>query len=291
MMTVPMDDSRQHDRQLADLREQVAALQLQVQQAQKLTALGELVSTTTHEFNNVLMTILNYAKMGIRHKDEPTRDKALEKILQAGERAARLTNSVLGLARNRAPTFEPTDLRVVIEETLFLLEREMQQYKISVETQIAAVPQVPAIGNQIQQVLLNLLINARQAMSPGGRILIKLDLDTKNGTVDLLVRDSGSGIPPEKLRRIFEPFYTTKNGPDESGRGGTGLGLAACRSIIEAHRGKLRVESSVGKGTAFTLRLPVVRQDEAAADKTSAPPAMPAALPSSPGAAPSINAP
>jgi signal transduction histidine kinase len=266
-----MTDSRQHELEVADLREQIAALQLQLQQAQKLTAIGELVSTTTHEFNNILMTILNYAKMGIRHKDEPTRDKAFDKIFAAGERAARLTNSVLGLARNRAPTFEPTNLRQVVEETLFLLEREMQKYKVSVETQFAEVPTVLAMGNQIQQVLLNLLINARQAMPTGGRILIKLDHDERGGTVDLLVRDTGTGIPPEKLRRIFEPFFTTKNGPDESGKGGTGLGLAACRSIVEAHRGKLRVESSVGKGTAFTLRLPVTRPEMPAIAMTSLP--------------------
>ena len=137
-----------------------------------------------------------------------------------------------------------------------LLSREMSKYKISVETQILPVPEVPAIGNQIQQVLLNLLINARQAMPQGGRLLIKLDHDTAAGTVDLTVRDTGTGIPPDKLRRIFDPFFTTKSGPDESGKGGTGLGLAACRNIIEAHHGRIRVESAVGKGTAFTIKLP-----------------------------------
>jgi signal transduction histidine kinase len=250
---------------LPSLEEQVAALKQQLQQAQKLTALGELVSTTTHEFNNVLMTIINYAKLGMRHKDEPTRDKSLDKIHQAAQRAAKLTNAVLGMARNRPPVFEATPLRPLIDETLFLLEREMTKYKIAVETHLNDVPEIPAIGNQVQQVLLNLLINARQAMPQGGRIVVKLDHDPVGGTVDLQVRDTGCGMPPEKLRRIFEPFYTTKSGPDETGKGGTGLGLAACRQIIEAHRGKIRVESSVGKGTAFTLRLPVTRADLPAA--------------------------
>lgn len=246
------------------LEEQVAALKLQLAQAQKLTALGELVGTTTHEFNNVLMTILNYARMGLRHKDEATRDKALDKIHIAAQRAAKLTNSVLAMARNRGTNFEPTDLKAVIDDTLFLLEREMTKYKIAVETQLGETPEVPAIGNQIQQVLLNLLINARQAMPNGGRVILKLEHDAAAKTVDITVRDTGCGIPQDKLRRIFEPFFTTKSGPDETGKGGTGLGLAACRGIIEAHRGKIRVESTVGKGTAFTLRLPTQRREEPA---------------------------
>lgn len=239
--------------------DQIAALEQQLAAAQKMTALGELVSTTTHEFNNVLMTILNYARLGLRHKDEATRDKALQKILDAGQRAAKITGSVLAMARNRSSDFESTDLAKLIAECLVLLERELSKYRISVEQQIASVPEVHANGNQIQQVLLNLLINARQAMPSGGRVTIKLDHDKAAGTVDLMVRDTGSGIPADKLPRIFDRFYTTKKGPDESGKGGTGLGLATCKSIIDAHRGRVRVESTVGKGTAFIIKLPVAK--------------------------------
>lgn len=245
--------------QAPSLEQQVTILKQQLAQAQKMTALGELVSTTTHEFNNVLMTIMNYAQMGLRHKDEATRDKALDKILTASKRAAKITNSVLGMARNRSDSFEPTNLAAIVEETLVLLEREMAKYKIKVETQLGAAPPALAIANQIQQVLLNLLVNARQAMPNGGAILIKLEHDTAHEMVDLVVRDNGNGIPIEKLHRIFDPFFTTKKGPDESGKGGTGLGLASCRTILEAHRGRIRVESTVGKGTAFTIKLPVAR--------------------------------
>ncbi len=262
--------------------ERIAILQQQLAQAQKLTAIGELASTVTHEFNNVLMTIINYAKMGLRHKDEATRDKAFEKILAAGERAATITNSVLGMARNRSESFEPTDLAAIIKETLILVEREMRKYRISVETQIQQVPPANAIGNQIQQVLLNLLINARQATSEGGRVLIGLSHDPKNETVDLTVRDSGSGIPADKLPRIFDPFFTTKSGPDDSGKGGTGLGLSTCRNIIEHHRGRVRVESSVGVGTCFTIKLPVYRKPATPVTAASTSPAFPAATLSQP---------
>jgi signal transduction histidine kinase len=240
------------------LKRRIELLEQQLGQAQRMTALGELVSTTTHEYNNVLMTIINYAKLGLRHCNEPTQQKAFEKILAAGNRAARITNGILGFARNRSTSIEPTDLAKVVDDALVLLEREMNKYRIRIETKIQRVPKGMANGNQIQQVLLNLLINARQAMKNGGTITIGLAHDGASGMVELSVRDSGSGIPREQLPHIFDSFYSTKSGPDESGKGGTGLGLSACRDIIEAHRGKIRVESSVGRGTVFTLRIPAV---------------------------------
>lgn len=238
------------------LQQQVDILKEQLQHAQNLTALGELVSTTTHEFNNVLMTVINYAKLGLRHKDSATREKAFEKILSAGNRAAKITNSVLGMARNRSAKQDVTDLTRLVDDTLVLLGREMNKYRIAVETHFDPIPEAFVNGNQIQQVLLNLLINARQAMPGGGRLLIKLAHDPHNEMIELTVRDFGCGIPPEKLPHIFDSFFTTKSGPDDSGKGGTGLGLSMCRDIIESHQGKVRVDSAVGKGTAFTLKLP-----------------------------------
>lgn len=240
------------------LEQQVELLQRQLGEAQKLTALGELVGTTTHEFNNVLTTILNYARIGMRHKDEATRDKALEKISAAAQRAARITHAVLGMARNRNDQFEPTDLAAVIDESLVLLERELNKYRISLDRQFEDVPKALANGNQIQQILLNLLVNARQAMPQGGHLLLRLAYDPGQRMVVLTVRDTGKGIPQDQLQRIFDPFFSTKQGPDASGKGGTGLGLSSCRQIVEAHRGRIRVESTVGKGTAFTIMLPAV---------------------------------
>ena len=243
-----------------DLHQQIADLKAQLIEAQKMTALGELVSTTTHEFNNVLMTIINYAKIGMRHKDVPMRDKAFDKILTASLRAEKITNSVLGLARKRGNSFAPTDLSKIMDETLILLEREMNKYRVAVETRLDDVPKVVANGNQIQQVLLNLLTNARQAMPNGGRVLIRLSHDATADLVDLTIRDTGNGIPEDKLHHIFAPFFTTKKGPDASGKGGTGVGLSACRDIVNAHHGKIRVQSEVGRGTAFTIRLPVAHK-------------------------------
>jgi signal transduction histidine kinase len=259
------------------LDQQVRILREQLAQTQKLAALGELVGTTTHEFNNVLMTVINYARMGLRHKDDETREKSLQKILAAGERASRITSSILGMARNRSHGFEPTDLAKLVDDTLLLLERELNKYRIRVLKNLTAAPPVYANGNQIQQVLLNLVINARQAMPRGGELLIRLASNEAEGMVELVVRDQGCGIPEDKLRRIFEPFYTTKTGPDESGKGGTGLGLSTARDIIENHRGRIRVESAVGVGTAFTIKLPIARPGA----PSITPPATAAAAPAS----------
>ena len=239
------------------LRDEVRALREQLAHAQRLASLGELASTTAHEFNNVLMTILNYAKLGLRHKDEASRDKYLDKIYISAQRAAKITSTVLGSARNRSGDFEATNLVQLVDDALVLLERELQKYRISLEKQFQAVPPIWAAGNQIQQVLLNLLTNARQAMPSGGTLLLRIALDPVTDMAELTVRDSGCGIPADKLPRIFEPFFTTKSGPDASGKGGTGLGLSACRTIIEGHRGRIRVESTVGRGTAFIIKLPL----------------------------------
>ena len=256
-MTSRLDTKRGSNAETQRLQSEIQQLRQQIDQMQRSTALGELVGTTTHEFNNALMTIMNYARMGMRHRDDETRDKALDKILKASQRAAKITNSVLAMARNRSNRFEPTDLKNLVEETMVLLEREMSKYRISVEMNLEEVPSVAAIGNQLQQVLMNLLINARQAMKDGGRLVIGLQHEAKESRAALSVRDFGSGIPQEKLRKIFEPYFSTKSGPDESGKGGTGLGLSTCKNIIETHGGKIRVESTVGKGTCFTLLLPI----------------------------------
>ena len=239
---------------------EVADLRRQVLEARKLAGLGELLGTTTHEFNNALTTILNYAKLGLRHRDQPTRDKALERILSAGTRAAKITASVLGMSRSGSARFEPVNLHLLIEDVLVLLERELMKYRVQVEREFAPVPKVSANPGQIQQVLLNLLVNARQAMAGGGRLILRLSHDEPSGLVDLMVRDTGCGMTPDVMRRIFEPRFSTKSGPDETGKGGTGLGLSACKEIVDAHRGRIRVESAPGKGTAITIRLPVQQQ-------------------------------
>jgi signal transduction histidine kinase len=244
---------------IQELQTRIEILEEQLMHAQGLTALGELTSTTAHEFNNILMIIINQAKLGLRNKNEASRIKAFEKIVTAANKASKITNTVLAAAKNRKTDGEPTNFVALVEDALLLLEREMNKYQIIVEKSFPdKLPEIMADGNQIVQVILNLLINARQAMPSGGKVVLKMSYDEENEMIDLVVRDFGCGIAQEKLPRIFESFYTTKSGPDESGKGGTGLGLASCKRIIEQHQGAIRVESAEGKGTAFTVKLPTI---------------------------------
>jgi signal transduction histidine kinase len=246
----------QRDQELAALRAQVEDLQKQLLQAQKLSSVGALASSITHEFNNILTTIINYGKMGLRHKDAATRDKAFDKIVTAGQRASKITTGMLSYARSKGDRRESMSLVQLVQDVLVLVEKDLQMHRIRLETVFEEEPWAEVNASQVQQVLLNLIVNARQAMEPGGSLTIRVGIDTTDGLGEIAVRDTGAGIPAETLHRIFDPFYSTKTA-DEGGQGGTGLGLALCRDVMEAHRGRIRVESTVGRGTTFTLRFPL----------------------------------
>lgn len=238
-------------------REEIDALRRRVIDLQRVSSLGVLAGSVCHELNNALTPILNYAKLGLRNPDPEFRRKAFEKILEGAQRAATITGGVLGLARPQSDVRAPADLARLTEEVLLLAAKDLQKGRVKVELQIEGRPYARVNPAQIQQVLLNLLINARQAMPDGGIIRLGVGTDPAGRTAEIRVADSGKGIPSSDLRRIFEPFFTTKTGPDSSGQGGTGLGLSVCRDIVESHKGRLRAESRPGQGTTFTLRLPV----------------------------------
>jgi signal transduction histidine kinase len=230
-------------------------LRQQLLQAQKLSSVGTLASSVAHEFNNILTTIINYARLALRQEEE-ARTLALEKILKGSQRAATIINSMLGFARNTSTHREATDLASVLDEVLILTEKDLSKHRVQVEKVYHGRPQAPVVRAQIEQVLLNLIINARQAMPRGGRLTLDVRENPETRMAEIRVADTGVGIPPERLRLIFEPFYTTKE-PDGDGHGGTGLGLSVCRQIIEQHHGRIRVESLAGKGATFTVKLPL----------------------------------
>ncbi len=231
-------------------------LRQQLLQAQKLSSVGALASSVAHEFNNILTTIINYARLALRTTDEAPRTQALEKILKGSQRAATIISSMLGFARNSSTQRAPTDLVALVEEVLLLADKDLSKYRIHVEKKYHGRPQACVVPGQIEQVLLNLIINARQAMPRGGHLRVEVRENAHTQMVELSVADTGVGIPADRLRLIFEPFYTTKE-PDANGHGGTGLGLSVCRQIIEQHQGRIRVESLLGKGSTFTVKLPL----------------------------------
>jgi signal transduction histidine kinase len=241
--------------EIQQLRERVAVLEQELMRAQRLSSVGALASSITHEFNNILTTVINYAKMGLRHQDEQTRLKCFDRILTAGQRAAKITTGMLAYARNSADRVEPSDLKRLLEDVLVLVQKDLQMHRITVDLSAPASVWAMANSSQIQQLLMNLIVNARQAMGDNGRLRLVVRDNPQEGWAEVVVADTGCGIPHDKLPHIFDSFYTTKK-PDSRGQGGTGLGLALCRKIVEAHQGRIRVESELGKGTTFTLKLP-----------------------------------
>jgi signal transduction histidine kinase len=232
-------------------------LREQLLRAQRLSSVGTLASSVAHEFNNILTTIINYAKLGMKPDcTDASKQQAFEKIAKGSQRAATIISSMLGFARNGSTRREMTDLVSLVEEVLILTDKDLSKHQIKIERRFHSRPKAPVVRGQIEQILLNLIINARQAMSRGGTLTIDIRVNAKTQMAEIAVSDSGIGIPPEQLRLIFEPFYTTKT-PDDHGHGGSGLGLSVCRQIIEQHQGRIRVESVVGKGSKFTVKLPL----------------------------------
>src|SRR5262249_42623947 len=154
-----------------------------------------------------------------------TKTQALEKILKGGQRAATVISSMLGFARNNSTQRQMTDLVALLEEVLVLVEKDLSKHRVQLETKYQGRPHAPVVPAQIEQVLLTLIITARQAMPRGGRLKIEVRENVGTQMAEVRVTDSGVGIPPDRLRLIFEPFFTTKE-PDEHGHGGTGLGLS-----------------------------------------------------------------
>jgi signal transduction histidine kinase len=237
-------------------RNETEQLRQQLLQAQRLSSVGELASSVAHEFNNILTTVINYAKIGLRTAADAPSKQSFEKILKSGQRAAGIVSSMLGYARSSSTQRQLVDLVALTEEVLTLTEKDLVKHRVRLEKRFLGRPKVPAVPGQIEQILINLVINARQAMPDGGRLLVEVRENRPAQMAEVRIADTGLGIPPDRLRRIFEPFYTTKT-PDDQGHGGTGLGLSVCRQIIESHHGRIRVESVVGKGSTFTVKLPM----------------------------------
>ena len=229
----------------------------QLLQAEKMAALGQTISGVAHELNNPLATILSWAE---RLSDRPGLDdplrRGLETILSESERAARIVRNLLTFARKRQTTRAMVDLNQVIRETLALRSYEQRLTNIAViEALAAGLPLVFADGHQVQQVLLNLVINAEQAMLAAngrGTIVVRTWQDPERETVILEINDDGPGIPTDLQPKIFDPFFTTK----EVGKG-TGLGLTVAYAIVQEHGGRIRLESRVGSGASFYVELPV----------------------------------
>ena len=240
-----------------DITERVT-LEGQLAQADKLSSIGLLAAGVAHEINTPLAVISSYAQLLSKQLRGDTRlGPVLDKITQQSFRAAEIANGLLNFSRTSTTEFRETDLNQVIRDTLSLLEHQFKTAQVLVELDLAEeLPPIHGNPGKLQQVFLNLLLNAKEAMPGGGRLRVATLV---NGHVEALVTDSGSGIAPEHLKRIYDPFFTTKTTPKPGDRRGTGLGLSVSYGIIQEHAGKIHVESAVGSGTTFHLEFPLLR--------------------------------
>lgn len=253
--------------QLIAAVDRLKSTQAQLLQAEKLSAIGQLVAGVAHELNNPLTSVIGYAQLlqqEIRDRAAETRTPEelghdLRRIAEESERAARIVRNLLAFARRQTAAREPQDLAELCARVVALRTYELRLTGVELVTEFQpGLPKVVADGGQIQQALLNLVLNAEQAMRgrPVRRLTIGCRFDAAASAVELFVTDSGHGIDAANLSRIFDPFFTTRDVGE-----GTGLGLSICYGIVRDHGGHIRVESKIHVGTTFSVLLPALVED------------------------------
>jgi two-component system NtrC family sensor kinase len=225
-------------------------------QSEKLSSLGRLAASIAHEINNPLAGILTYAKLLVRTLEEaPPDDRTRAKIIgqlklveRETQRCTAIVRNLLDFARERPLKLSTVDVNAVVGEGLFLINNQITLQNIRLEHDLGQVPPIEADFGQIRQAVLNILINACDAMPHGGSLRVGTRRGA-GGQVEIVIEDTGVGIPPEHLKKVLDPFFSTKEK-------GTGLGLSVVYGIVERHGGALRIESTPGKGTTVTIALP-----------------------------------
>ncbi len=237
-------------------------METQLTQAEKLSSIGLLAAGVAHEVNTPLAVISSYAQMLGKQlrADEATHARlapVLEKITQQTFRASEIVNGLLNFSRMGSVDFGLVDMNAMVRDTVLLLEHQMRSAGVGVAAELSDdLPVVAGNRGKLQQVLVNLVLNAKDALMEKGSGSVRILTARTSKGVELRVEDNGAGMSPEVLRKIYDPFFTTKSNPREGQRKGTGLGLAVTYGIVQEHAGTIEVNSTVGEGTVFRLELP-----------------------------------
>jgi signal transduction histidine kinase len=260
------DDTRTLHTELQEARRQIARLEQSLLETQRMATVGQLASRMAHEFNNVLMMIMGRASNALKSEKMAAKDEALERAVTCSQRGAEIVRSLLGYARGRQTQSQRLAADLLMESAVALLAWDLKKVGIELVRQYDASTAVNVVPGQLEQVLLNLLLNARCAMDGrGGRLTVSVAAADTPDFVALSVQDTGCGIPPEHLDKIFDPFFTTRphsakggNPSDRQTRsdGGTGLGLAVARELVRQAGGEIHVQSTPGTGSTFSVLLP-----------------------------------
>jgi signal transduction histidine kinase len=221
---------------------------------EQLCGLGEIAAGVAHEMNNALTLLIGWLELlMVDYQSDMKLFPTLDLLMGEANRIGQLTRNLLEVARGNAESSRPLDLGGILDEVLTLVRYEMQNSNIELERIVPDnLPTIQGSSGRLKQAMLNLLLNARQAMPTGGKVTVSAAPDP-NGFVNLAVSDTGCGMSEDTSSRIFSPFFTTKEN-------GTGLGLSVTRKIIEDHGGVMELESALGKGTRFTLKLPAATE-------------------------------
>jgi two-component system NtrC family sensor kinase len=234
-----------------------------IMESERLALIGQLSANVAHELNNPLQGIVTYSHLLLEElpKDDPARD-SLEKIVTQANRSRDIIRGLLDFSRQRKPDKTLCDVTSVLKGCVALLEKQALFHNVQIITNLdEKLPLTIIDPSQIERVFINMIINAADAMDANGRLNLATRFDPVDRNIEVEFKDTGHGIPKENMERIFDPFFTTK----DTGRG-VGLGLAISFGIIKEHNGTISVESEVGKGTTFTVRLPVTTEDESKRD-------------------------
>lgn len=258
------------EQQVQDRTAALEQAQAQLIQTEKLSSLGKLSASIAHEINNPLAGILTTSKLLIRTLEGSTDGattpfllRHLRLVQRETERCTAIVRNLLGFARERPLTLGDVDVNAALEEALFLASSQIAIQNISLERELSKVPPVRADFGQIRQAFANLILNACDAMPKSGTLRVRSSRSPGGGPVEVVIADTGCGIPPEVLSKVLDPFFTTKEK-------GTGLGLSVVYGVIERHGGKLDIQSRPGAGTTVTIRLPVAAPAPEMADATGA---------------------
>lgn len=232
--------------------EKIRIFEEKLVKANKLSALGELASSIAHEIKNPLISIQGFARRIGATKDRDKVETYAKFIEQEAERLSQVLTKLLGFSRMDEPKKDLLNINEIVDDTVLFMEHHLTRFKnvqLSVEKK-ENLPMIYVDRIHVQQTMVNIIMNAAQAMPEGGRILIKTGMNDQY--VSIAITDTGVGIRDEDLEKIFEPFFTTKEKEH-----GTGLGLSLCKRLIEANAGKIEVKSKVDEGTTFTIMIPI----------------------------------
>ncbi len=255
-MTQILEKRQSLHRRLEHQEKMNGQLHSQLGQFQALANIGIVSAMIAHEMNNILTPLGSYAELALSHPDDKElTQKALNKTVLNSRRASQILQSMLAMATDKEQTKGPCRLKEMVDEIFMCLARDFSKDRIDVRVEIDDDLEVWAEGVCLQQVIMNLILNAREAMLAAGGILT-ITAEDKRNSVAITVGDTGCGIDRGDLPKIFDAFFTTKTVESEARRTGAGLGLAFCKRVVDSHEGSITVDSEPGKGTQFRISLP-----------------------------------